>query len=215
MNANPFQPIEINWTGLSPTTADELSSGWAQKISRTLVRGAGFGGSAVVPLQQISAFTLPTGVVRQYFAQASFSLPNNAYGSKCPPMIYPSVQYGSRIYYKRLEDVLGRFSQFGAAVKGQPNIPSEFVTWIEGLHYEEISTGTFRWSFSVVHRYIHGSDMRPLEMSLQGEAPQFFKGPLLRMKTSHWPDISILNEKPSENKVALYYYSLGMDPSLV
>jgi len=218
MNANPFQPISISWDNLIPTTSDELSVEWCKKITALEVRGCGFAGSMVVPLVLTGSYGLPAGVVRFFNAQASFSLPNNAYGSKCPPMLYSMVQYGTRIYYKRYEDFFQRFSPPRGLdlVQGNPSVPSAFVTSVDNLHYDEITTGTFRWSFTVNHHYFHGSDMRFYGDSLfETRAPQNFRSPLLRMRTSHWPSLAPLEENYSKNKVVLHYYAIGVDPNLV
>jgi hypothetical protein len=218
MNANPFQPITISWDNLTPTTSDELSVEWCKKITALEVRGCGFAGSMVVPLVLTGSFGLPGGPVRHFNAQASFSLPNNAYGSKCPPMLYSMVQYGTRIYYKRFEDIFSRLTPnvLSQITNNKPTVISAFVTSIDNLHYDEITTGTFRWSFTVNHRYVHGNDIRPYGDSIfETEAPQNFRSPLLRMRTSHWPSLSPLEDDYSKNKVVLYYYAIGVDPNLV
>jgi hypothetical protein len=218
MNANPFQPISISWDNLSPTTSDELSIEWCKKIAALEVRGCGFAGSSIVPLVLKGSFGLPGGPVRYFEAQASFSLPNNAYGSNCPPMLYSMVQYGTRIYYKRFEDIFQRFTRPTGLdlLEGKPSVQSDFVTAISGLHCEIVSSGTSRWSFTVFHKYTHGSDIQTYGDSLyETEAPQNFRSPLLRMRTSHWPSLSPLEDDYSKNKVVLHYYALGVDPNLV
>lgn len=222
MNANLFQPIQINFGSLVPTATDEFSIEWCKKIAALETRGCGFAGSAVVSLQLIAEppvlVAAHGGLVRRYEAQASFSLPNNAYGTVCPPMLYSMVQYGTRIYYKRFEDPLYKITYPQVTLPGNPpsSVPSAFVTSIDNLHYDEISAGTSRWSFIINHKYIHGNDQAILGDSLfETRAPQRWKSPYLRMRTSHWPSINQLIDEPSKNKIILYYYSIGVDPNLV
>lgn len=224
MNANPFQAIQINWGSLYATSGEELSHEWCKKIAALEVRGCGFAGSVVATLKLLSSFSLPgfegrhPGQVRTWIAEASCSLPDNAYGTDFPPMLYAMVQYGTRIYYKFYEDPFGimKVTNIGKTGQMSPMVQSEFVTAITNLHYDTVSSGTTRWSFSIFHKYTHGNDQWTISDNLfETNAPDNWRTPFKRMMVSHWPSRKVLDENEGKNKVALRWYALGVDHNLV
>jgi hypothetical protein len=221
MNAELFKhPYAIGFGSLSPQAGDNLSIDWANRVTKMVIRAAGFAGSSIVPLTENktqrpifseSGHTI-LGIfpVYTFTAQASFSLPDGAYGSTHPPMIWPSVRYGNTIHYKQYVDFFGKLnSDFDlTGVK-----TSRFRTWITDLHYDELPTGSYRWSFTVNHTYESGNDMFDFSDSMSKyTSPGKYRSPYHRLKSAFWPNA--MDIYGSQAKVALYYYALGADPNL-
>jgi hypothetical protein len=174
-----------------PSPGEVLDVGWTSSIVDQQIHAAGWAGSVIIPL-------IPPYANND--AVASVSLPNGAFGASRPPMVWAFVQYGSVVIYKNFSDYSGAY-----VISGGGLAMPEFKTWIEQLHYDNVTVGgtTFpRWSFTIGHR------MRAFVPGLHQ-----FKAPVRAMVDSFYPEVPLNPDYPTLGNLCLHWYAVGVDTS--
>lgn len=215
MNATTlFHRIPVDRTSIIPEMGDALTREWGLKVAEQTVRAGGFAGSVIVPLTK-NLLTVPW-----YFeAGTRVFLPTGVFGTLHPPLVWVMVQYGSVVVYKAMEDARYNFftpgnwnPQSGGFGFGRTN--ERFRTWIDAMSYDDVTEGsgtdatTFsRWWFTVKH------------ICYAPDYPLDRPSPWVSLEQAWNPlsNESIIEDEDTINRenVALHWYALGVDASLV
>lgn len=191
--------IPVDRTALIPASGEVIDGTWCRKVANQEIRAMGWASGTMIP----TTFNIWHQVLPLELS-ATISLPDNAFGTLRPPMIYVMPRFGSVVVYKQVQDSNHSLS---IPISGNPNNPL-FRTWVHDLHKDDIAVGGvagFRWSFTVRHISF-------------GVLPDF-KYPYTDMKNGWYPsywNMGYMGEALTTNKfnVILYWYALGVNTSL-
>jgi hypothetical protein len=207
-----------NWyqsdrTGLVMTSNEILTGTWCRKVAQQQIRAIGWSGYSLVSVP--GAFR-EVGMDVWNPLTATVSLPDNAFGIDKPPMVYAFARYGSMVYYGQYQDDGGNLTSnplFGKGVGDDAwNIDSEFIpnrvqyrTWIRDLHYDTVSAGTYRWSFTICHA---NSLYKDQDRTVMANLYYWFGAPHTSLFSYDIPTALKVN---SWSNIALHWYVLGID----
>lgn len=201
--------ITIDRTQIVPSSIDEFSATWANKVAMQEIRAAGAFGSFVMDIYIEGYFNGYANVAATRISPTVYLPP--WFGSNVPPMVFVAPQYGTAVIYKQFQD--------GAhlLIPGN-NYDTIFRTWVKDLRYAPVGTTQATvWQFQIAHVVLPAigdqwgignwgslfSGGIPANNDFAGQyLPKIQAGPV---------------ENPSIvafNKVALYWYCIGADPNL-